>query len=468
MLIIALGLYVITCLRELKALIHDATTVDSQVVRLAEESLNALYEQAGSAEKYLISRDKKYHDQALNKIEFFNKTLVGLRAVASDQETKRLLEELARLQARHLDLFEMTAVQIKRNQRSDTPLPKFRRGENQLLDEMDKRLRGMAKLSARAQTDKLYKSEEISSRVNNVIAITEIAAVLLVFLISFLNTKSISRPIAVLRDKTRLIAAGNFDQPANISSPPELKELADAYNLMCERLKELDQMKLDFISHLSHELRTPLTAMKESSCMLLDGTFANAPEKQQELLSIMKDECNRLIGSVTRILDLSRLEAGMMEFFFEVSDMGPAIERTVNRFLPLAHSKKIDIVLDLQQDLPSVKMDEEKIETVLDNLLSNAFKFTPDGGTIKLTARRNTEKHRFEVSVSDTGPGIPEEGLKEVFEKFKRVDEKKGSVRGTGLGLAIVKHIVNAHGGQAWAESAAGRGSTFTFSLPLL
>jgi signal transduction histidine kinase len=103
---------------------------------------------------------------------------------------------------------------------------------------------------------------------------------------------------------------------------------------------------------------------------------------------------------------------------------------------------------------------------VVENLLSNALKFTPDGGRITIAARHRRDADRIEVAVSDTGRGIPESGLKEVFEKFKRVDDGKGAVRGTGLGLAIVKHIINAHGGLVWAESEIGKGSTFTFSLP--
>jgi len=121
--------------------------------------------------------------------------------------------------------------------------------------------------------------------------------------------------------------------------------------------------------------------------------------------------------------------------------------------------------VELPPDLPPIRMDTEKIEVVIENLLSNALKFTPDGGRITIAARC-PQAGLVEVSVSDTGRGIPESGLKEVFEKFKRIDDGKSAVRGTGLGLAIVKHIIKAHGGRVWAESEIGKGSTFTFSLP--
>ena len=128
--------------------------------------------------------------------------------------------------------------------------------------------------------------------------------------------------------------------------------------------------------------------------------------------------------------------------------------------------KRIEMQVAIPPDLPSIRMDTEKIEVVVENLLSNALKYTADGGRITVSARHRGDAQLVEVVVSDTGRGIPESRLKEVFEKFKRIDDGKGSVRGTGLGLAIVKHIIKAHGGRVWAESELGKGSTFTFSLP--
>jgi len=144
----------------------------------------------------------------------------------------------------------------------------------------------------------------------------------------------------------------------------------------------------------------------------------------------------------------------------------PIVEKNLQRFAPLAQRKNIALQAEIPPELSRLRMDTEKIDVVLENLLSNALKFTPDGGLITITARHRRDANRIEVAVSDTGRGIPESGLKEVFEKFKRVDDGKGAVRGTGLGLAIVKHIINAHGGRVWAESVVGKGSTFTFSLP--
>jgi signal transduction histidine kinase len=160
------------------------------------------------------------------------------------------------------------------------------------------------------------------------------------------------------------------------------------------------------------------------------------------------------------------MEAGKMFFSFQKASLRPIIEKSVFKLSPLAKNKKMDIALEIPEDLPPLLMDIERIEEVFQNLLGNALKYTQEGGQITVSVKTNPENDAAEVSVSDNGRGIPEDGLMEVFDKFKRVDDKRGTVMGTGLGLAIVRHIVNAHGGEIWVKSKVGEGSTFTFSLP--
>jgi two-component system sensor histidine kinase GlrK len=286
-------------------------------------------------------------------------------------------------------------------------------------------------------------------------------------LISFFNTQKINRSIVLLQEKTKEIAKGTFEEISNITSPPEIKELADDFNIMCERLKELDEMKLDFISHVSHELRTPLTAMKEASSMLLEGTVANNAENQKELLKIMYEGCARLIESVDRILDLSRMEAKMMNYHFNECSLVPLIQKSIHKLSPIAKSKEIQLKSKVPRDLPTVTADERRIEQVLENILGNALKFASDQDTVSIDAAVKNDGRRFvEISVSDSGSGIPEKELESIFDKFLRIENGKGTVRGTGLGLPLAKHIVAAHGGRIWAESKEGAGSTFYFTLP--
>jgi two-component system, NtrC family, sensor histidine kinase GlrK len=337
----------------------------------------------------------------------------------------------------------------------------------QIARKIDLKLRNLARVSTEDRNSKLQQSKDMLTQLANVYSISVGIAIILVIVITFINARNINLPIKLLGEKTKEVAGGKFGDPLKIFSPPEIKELADAFNMMCDRLKELDQMKIDYISHLSHALRTPLTVIKEASSMLQEGVFSKSPEKQEELFVLVKAECDRLISSVTRLLDLSQMEAGNMFFSFQPSDIHPIIEKSVLKLSPLIRKKEIDITLEIPQDIPLLKMDGERIEEVFENLLSNALKYTREGGQITISARNSSENHTVEISVSDNGIGIPEDGLTQVFDKFKRVDDGRGSIMGSGLGLAIVRHIINAHGGKVWVKSKEGEGSTFTFSLPL-
>ena len=201
--------------------------------------------------------------------------------------------------------------------------------------------------------------------------------------------------------------------------------------------------------------------------MLQEGIFAQAPEKQKELYLIIEEECGRLINSVNRILDFSRLEAGMTGFTFQSADIMTVLEKNFLKWTPLAGRKKIDLNWDGSRNLPLVMMDLEKMEEVVENLLSNALKFTPEAGRITMSAVCIPEEKVLRVTIADTGCGIPQEGLKEIFEKFRRIEVGKGTAHGTGLGLAIAKHIIDEHGGRIWVESEIGKGSSFIFTLPL-
>jgi len=167
-----------------------------------------------------------------------------------------------------------------------------------------------------------------------------------------------------------------------------------------------------------------------------------------------------------QVLNAVRLESGQIELDLKPVDLVSLVNEAVSESETQFQAKEQTLELKLSPGLPPAFCDEDWTKQILTNLLNNAGKFTPEGGRILIAARHRPDAGVIEVAVSDTGRGIPESGLKEVFEKFRRVDDGKGAVRGTGLGLAIVKHIINAHGGRVWAESVVGKGSTFTFSLP--
>ncbi|HYB21255.1 MAG TPA: HAMP domain-containing sensor histidine kinase, partial [Thermodesulfobacteriota bacterium] len=313
---------------------------------------------------------------------------------------------------------------------------------------------------------KIIQLEEAGVSARQVTMIIVAIALLTVIVLSLVITSSITHPISLLIGKTREIARGIFENNLHLSGPPEIKELSEAVNSMCERLQAIDKMKSDFFSTISHELRTPLTSIKEGTSLLIDGVGGEITEKQKKLLNIIAGESKRLIELVNSSLDLSKMEAGMMAFNFAKEDVTPLIHKAVAEIEPLAMAKKIRLRVENQDRLPLVKMDRERVLQVLRNILGNAVKFTFEGGEVRISAQR--EDWRVKVSINDSGPGIPRENLKTIFEKFQQGPLKNPEhKRGTGLGLAIVKQIIAVHGGKVWAESEPGQGSTFIFVLPV-
>jgi len=235
---------------------------------------------------------------------------------------------------------------------------------------------------------------------------------------------------------------------------------------MCRKLRELDRMKADFFSSMSHELRTPLTSIKEGTGMLLEGVGGSITEKQRKLLNILSEESNRLIELVNSLLDLSKMEAGMMRYDLAPTSLAPLIRKATVELGPLVEAKRIRLEAKITEDLPLVQADGERILQALRNLIGNALKFTPDGGRVAVSAARKNGE--VEVRVADTGPGIAPESLSTIFDKYQQGSiQGSGRFQGSGLGLAIVRHIIASHGGRVWAENEAGRGSTFIFVLPV-
>ncbi len=466
LLVVFLGVYMTLKLNQLDGLSREIASVHASRLTLTEHILDKLFSQVGFEKKYLISRDtdflKKFWEIQLQMVEDIRR----LADLPGTVENKNLLAQIQTDYGNFLLLFRKEVEALKTD--PDVPRRKFQQHKDSLVEQINRRLKKIAHISRLQRDKKIKDSSQISSQVLRVTTITAAIAVLMGLLISFYNTRSINRSIMLLQKKTREIATGRFEKIRQIASPPEIKELADDFNLMCERLKELDAMKKDFISHVSHTLRTPLTAMKEATRMLREGTYVDVPAKQNELLAITQNECARLIDSVNRILDLSRMEAKMMDYQLKPGFVFPVIQQTVLKLAPIARRKQIDLELKPSPNLPAVKMDEERIAQVMENLIGNALKFSAGGGKIIIEAsQKNARRHWIEVCVADNGCGIPQEKQGKIFDRFQRIEHGRQTPLGTGLGLSIAKHIIADHGGKIWARSKPGQGSTFFFTLPV-
>lgn len=231
------------------------------------------------------------------------------------------------------------------------------------------------------------------------------------------------------------------------------------------KLRQLDTMKDNFISTVSHELRTPLTSMLASVSLIRQGFAGAISDQQNDLLSIVHRNAERLKAIINDLLDLSRLESGRTQLSFEKVNLDQMVRDCLSEIESLAAEKKIRIQASLQFG-GVIELDPMKIQQVLINLVGNALKFTPEGGEVTVETRKSKESAR--IRVKDTGIGIPEDQLEKVFRRFYQVEDTlTRSKQGTGLGLPICKRIVELHGGKIRAESVMGQGSCFEFTLPI-
>ncbi len=239
-------------------------------------------------------------------------------------------------------------------------------------------------------------------------------------------------------------------------------------------LRRLENIRKDFVANVSHELRTPLTSIKGYVEALLDGA-KDDPVVSTKFLDIILKQSDRLNLIIEDLLELSKIESGRVLLKEEPVDLRPIIERALATIKPLADKNGHRLVLSIDNTLPPIPGDEGRLMQVLTNLLDNAVKYTPAGGTIIVNSRlingagaTGYPEGGIELTVSDTGIGIPEQNRPRVFERFYRVDKARSrELGGTGLGLAIVKHIVEGHGGQVWVEANQPRGSKFVVRLPI-
>ncbi len=463
-LVILVSVYAILRLHQLNTGTRHILNIDNRILDYEEKLADAILSQLRYEKKYVLTKDILLYEQYLSAKADFAKFLSELLRIVDTPEKKDSLNRARLEYQRFQSLIDKETEYVRQNQSYSK-----RWYEQEMEKASDGVLEELKKLEVYSRYDiqqrmKMLGESSASAR-KLVIAMSAIAIVLII-VTSFLNTRSITKPLRVLMEKTKEISKGVFNEDLNIASPPEISELTGAFNSMCGKLKMVDKMKSDFFSSMSHELRTPLSSIKEGIGLLRDGVGGAIPEKQKRLLAILSEESKRLINLVNSLLDLSKMEAGMMTYTFEPGGLAPLIERASTEMIPLVEAKKIGLNTKVDEGLPAVKIDREKILQVLRNLIGNAVKFTPEGGQVRVAAR--LVNRGVEVSVSDTGPGISAENLTTIFEKFHQAQLKNANyMKGTGLGLAIVKHVITAHGGSVWAESEPGHGSSFIFVLPV-
>ncbi len=230
--------------------------------------------------------------------------------------------------------------------------------------------------------------------------------------------------------------------------------------------KTIGKMKEDFTNMMVHELRAPLTSVKVSAELLAKSESTLQPEQKRQLLTLIDTQSKSLLEEVSAILDAAKLEAGRFEINKQPTDLMQVIQEKASLFAPQAQAKHIHLTLAIPEALPEIAVDKQYISRVIQNLISNSMKFTPEGGTISVIARRKDQD--IEIMVADTGPGIPKEKQASLFNRFSQVGNASMNHQGSGLGLYISKGIIEAHGGTISLTSEEGHGTTISFTLPIV
>jgi len=300
------------------------------------------------------------------------------------------------------------------------------------------------------------------------VAASLLIALLIALAIAIWLLRSISRPVHELERGMHAIAEGDLSHQLSLpkNEETEFGRLAASYQTMARQLAELERLRAEFVGVASHELKTPINVIIGYLELLQEGIYGEIPPKQKEVLETINKQANTLTRLVKRLLDISRFEASGGKLDVRQVDLRRFFTTLESSFSVLASQRDITFSVDHHEPLPAtVHWDEDRINEVLGNLLSNAFKFTKRGGRVTLTVAPDDDQ--VVISVADTGAGIPPEQLPHIFDKFFQADNQAAAAtKGTGLGLAIAKEIVEAHGGQITVDSTVGEGTTFVVTLP--
>jgi signal transduction histidine kinase len=294
------------------------------------------------------------------------------------------------------------------------------------------------------------------------LSVAALAATVTATLASLFVARRIGAPLRLMSAATRRIAAGRYEERVLTGTDDELGDLSESFNAMAETLQATEQRRLDLISDVSHELRTPLSTIEGYMEGLIDGVV----KPSEETWALVYAEAERLRRLVDDLQQLSRAETGRVALREESVSPQDTIQQAAGSLAPLFDAKGLILETEVPEGLPPVLADPDRLTQVLTNLLSNALRHTPAGG--RVTAEADPRKGRVLFRVSDTGEGIAPDHLPHVFERFYRADRSRSREGGgAGLGLAISKALVEAMGGEIWAESqGSDRGAVFSFTLP--
>ena len=422
---------------------------------VASEAMGALVRLHG---RWSVLRDRSYETLWSTRASALAESLTGLSAQLRSPAERHALTKVEHAFRRYLAL---AAGPVDGVLRLRPLVPAEVRPVRQAAERVARSIRRLGMAVDESARRALAQADALEVRTwRNVLIALPLSGVLALVL-SFVIALRATRVLRRLATASSLLALGALEEPVVVQRSDELGQLAHAFNTMAARLKELDRMKEQVYSHLSHELRTPLTSIREATHLLADGVAGPLAPRQERLVTIIKESTDRLLRLVNRILDVSRLRAGLQPIERRPVRLRNVTARALRELRPQADAAGVRIDAVGNGADPQVLGDEERLVEVVVNLVSNAIKASAEGGTVRVDVER--EASRAQVIVADEGVGISRDVIARIFDPYVQAP---GAAAGTGLGLAIVKSIVEAHGGDVAVESEPGRGSRFTVRLP--
>ena len=461
------NVYALTQLRQLTTLSSELVSRHYPAIESAKRLITGVSSQLRNEKKYLIVRDAELLRDFDQEAEDFQRRLAALLKQEESEEGRRLLERVRQEHEEYRALVRAQANAAGESGRKvDTGHERRRDARIEKLTNLLDAYISLCEVRVSAvMTESLDRTAEAETVLQELLLVS----IFLTIVLATAASVSILAPLRRVQQHIRVIGQGRFGASLHAAVPRELRELVETVNWMGGKLKELDDLKAEFFSHISHELRAPLASVRAGVQLLLDQVAGPLTPQQREALEIMNDSSQRLIQQISTLLDLSKMEAGMMEYHIASADLKRLADSSVNKVRWLAESKQVPVCIHAPDSRLWVPMDATRIEQVLVNLLSNALKFSPEGAAVHVRIEPDPGAGGVRVAVEDAGPGIAPEDLPHIFERFYQ-GRRQGTQKlaGSGIGLALAKKIVDAHHGRIWVESQEGKGTTVQFVLPIL
>jgi two-component system sensor histidine kinase GlrK len=457
----AVDAYILLELNKVSDTTKSTLTRDVYSVDLSKQLRTTLFDEERYAQKYLVSGDTTYFALFLDQSRLFQQLMDSLGHQPAGGSMRKLVAEAERRHSWHFALIQ--DVHMAHGLPAGGLRPREQQARTDTLDLLYKNFDDLIHLKQLAVAASVFEVELTTERSANIALLLTIGTLLAAITLAFVLTRTITRPLKVLMRGTEQVARGSFEQ-IQVNTRGEIAQLADAFNTMSDSLKQANAVRAEMMQHISHELRMPLQTMYAIYYLLTEQKAGPVTEAQTRLLHSIRDNIDKIARFSNQFLDLSKIEAGMMEYELVPTDISTVLAPIVDDTMVNAARKEIKVTLEMQP-VPRAHANPERCTQIFTNLLSNAVKYTPKGGAICVMVAPSPLGVR--ILVKDSGVGISPEELPHVFTKFYRAKNvPRGSGGGTGIGLALVKALAEGMGGCVSATSTVGRGSEFSVDLP--